>query len=488
MGISSATRVPIPGGSRTSAGFYHELIQLPYPFQPAEQCVPILFDDTRLQFLALNSAWEIDEYHRERASINQSALAAGLLEADEQVARARRDGRMAQDSEVLRIAVWHHPVTGNEKISDDAFLDQLRQEHVKLCLHGHVHEDRADVIGYLHPRRAVHIAGAGSFGAPVNARPESTPRLYNLLEGSGAITARAECTHAACAQTVARGRAGLSGKAHKPPSDAPIMTFSSKANVMQHTVAAQFLAGSVKGRAWLSTLGLLLLCTACMHAQYTAVPGADTPIYETRAEHHPDGIGKFYMGREIARVMGVAGAEWLDRPERAEAEAPQQVIEHMQLKPTDVVADVGAGTGYFTMRISRVVPQGTVYAVDIQPEMLAIIEQHKRQLKADNVITVQGTETDPRLPAQAVDVALLVDAYHEFAYPREMMENIVKSLKPGGRVIQIEYRGEDATVPIKSLHKMTVAQARKEMEAVGLRWQETQDFLPYQHFIVFVKP
>jgi GTPase SAR1 family protein/predicted phosphodiesterase len=162
--------------------FYHELIQLPYPLDPAAQCVPILFDDARLQFLALNSAWEIDEYHRERSSINQSALAAGLLDADEQIARARRDGRMAQDAKVLRIAVWHHPVTGNEKISNDAFLEQLQQEHVKLCLHGHVHEDRADVIGYLHPRRAVYIAGAGSFGAPVNTRPESTPRLYNLLE------------------------------------------------------------------------------------------------------------------------------------------------------------------------------------------------------------------------------------------------------------------------------------------------------------------
>jgi FkbM family methyltransferase len=225
-----------------------------------------------------------------------------------------------------------------------------------------------------------------------------------------------------------------------------------------------------------------------MQAQHTAVPSADPLVYEMRTAHHPDGIGKLYMGREIAQVMGVAGAEWLDRPERAEAETPHQVIEHMQLKPTDVVADVGAGTGYFTIRLSRVVPQGTVYAVDIQPEMLAIIAQRKRQLKANNVITVQGTETDPRLPVQAVDVALLVDAYHEFAYPREMMQNIVKSLKPGGRVIQIEYRGEDASVPITSLHKMTVAQARKEMEAVGLRWQETQDFLPYQHFMVFVKP
>jgi ubiquinone/menaquinone biosynthesis C-methylase UbiE len=253
-------------------------------------------------------------------------------------------------------------------------------------------------------------------------------------------------------------------------------------------MTAKSLSELLRARVWPGTLCLLLLCASCRQAQHTAAPGAATPVYETRDEHHPDGIGKFYMGREIAQVMGVAGAEWLDRPERAEAEAPQQVIEHMQLKPTDVVADVGAGTGYFTMRISHRVPQGTVYAVDIQPEMLAIIEQHKRQLKANNIITVQGTETDPRLPARAVDIALLVDAYHEFAYPREMMVNIVTSLKPGGRVIQIEYRGEDASVPIKSLHKMTVAQARKEMEAVGLRWQETQNFLPYQHFMVFVKP
>ena len=257
---------------------------------------------------------------------------------------------------------------------------------------------------------------------------------------------------------------------------------------MQRTVTVQPCSWLVRGLLWPGTLCLLLLCASCMHAQHTVAPGADKPVYETRAEHHPDGIGKFYMGREIAQVMGAAGADWLERPEREEAEAPQQVIAHMQLKPTDVVADVGAGTGYFTWRISRVVPQGTVYAVDIQPAMLAILEQRKKQLKADNVITVQGTETDPRLPAQAVDVALLVDAYHEFAYPREMMQNIIKSLKPGGRVIQIEYRGEDSGVPIKSLHKMTVAQARKEMEAVGLRWQETQDFLPYQHFIIFVKP
>ena len=288
---------------------------------------------------------------------------------------------MAQDAEVLRIAVWHHPVTGNEKISDDAFLEQLRQEHVKLCLHGHVHEDRADVIGYLHPRRAAYIAGAGSFGAPVNARPESTPRLYNLLEVWRDHSKIRVHTRSLRKDGWRVGGLGRLARRTKPPSGAPIMTFSSQANGMQCTVTAQLLAGPVRGRVWLGTLCLLLLCASCMQANHTTAPGTDTPIYETRAEHHPDGIGKFYMGREIAQVMGVAGAEWLDRPERAEAEASQQVIEHMQLKPTDVVADVRAGTGYFTMRISRVVPQGTVYAVDIQPAMLAIIEQHKRARK-----------------------------------------------------------------------------------------------------------
>ena len=160
----------------------------------------------------------------------------------------------------------------------------------------------------------------------------------------------------------------------------------------------------------------------------------------------------------------------------------------MRLKPTDVVADIGAGTGYFSFRLSRVVPQGKVYAVDIQPEMLAIIEKRKAAGGAVNIIALLGTEMDTRLPAQAVDVALLVDAYHEFSYPREMMESIVRSLKPGGRVIQVEYRAEDPDVPIKRLHKMSVDQARKEMAAVGLVWKETKSFLPQQHFLVYEKP
>jgi FkbM family methyltransferase len=227
---------------------------------------------------------------------------------------------------------------------------------------------------------------------------------------------------------------------------------------------------------------------AAPSATQSAQQRASQQVYETRATHDPDGIGKFYMGREIAHVMGHQGADWLERPERAETETPDQVVKQMMLKPTDVVADIGAGTGYFSFRLSRAVSKGKVYAVDIQPEMLAIIEQRKRSLKADNVVSVLGTETDTTLPDQQVDVVLLVDAYHEFSYPREMMESIVRSLKPGGRVVQVEYRAEDPDVPIKRLHKMSVDQARTEMAAVGLVWQATMGFLPQQHFIVFEKP
>ncbi|HKX32158.1 MAG TPA: class I SAM-dependent methyltransferase [Blastocatellia bacterium] len=223
-------------------------------------------------------------------------------------------------------------------------------------------------------------------------------------------------------------------------------------------------------------------------APSAAVQAPAPSVYETRRIHDPDGIGKFYMGREIAYVMGHQAADWLERPDREETELPRQVVEKMNLRPTDVVADIGAGTGYFTFRMSPVVSQGRVYAVDIQPEMLAIIEERKKKLQAANVATILGEETDTKLPEGGVDVVFLVDAYHEFSHPREMMASIVKSLKPGGRVIQLEYRGEDPRVPIKKVHKMTVNQARKEMAAAGLVWKETKDFLPQQHFMVFEKP
>lgn len=248
---------------------------------------------------------------------------------------------------------------------------------------------------------------------------------------------------------------------------------------------------SMMKRTLLCTLLASLFLAACQRAQTQVARPAEQatpPVYETRARHSPDGIGKFYMGREIAYVMGYEGADWLERPDRIKEEQPDRVVAEMNLKPTDAVADVGAGTGYFTFRLHRQVPQGKVYAVDIQPEMLSIIEKRKQELKAENVVAVRSAETDVKLPANSVDVVLMVDVYHEFAYPREMMESVVKALKPGGRFVQIEYRGEDPAVPIKPLHKMTVAQARKEMAAIGLVWKETKDFLPQQHFIVFAKP
>ena len=223
-------------------------------------------------------------------------------------------------------------------------------------------------------------------------------------------------------------------------------------------------------------------------APQKAVPTATPALYETRAKGSPDGIGKWYQGREITFVMGFVGAEWLERPERVDEEQPDRVVKEMNLKLTDVVADVGAGTGYFAFRLARAVPQGQVYAVDLQPEMIGILTARKGELNAANVVPIQSTEQEVKLPDNSVNVALMVDVYHEFAYPYEMMRSLMKALKPGGRVIQIEYRGEDPSVPIKPLHKMTVKQARKEQEFAGLVWKETKTFLPQQHFIVFEKP
>jgi ubiquinone/menaquinone biosynthesis C-methylase UbiE len=212
-----------------------------------------------------------------------------------------------------------------------------------------------------------------------------------------------------------------------------------------------------------------------------------SPLYKQRAQS-PGGIGKIYLGREIGRVMDHKDAAWLDRPSRESDELPDQVVSHMNLRAGDVVADIGAGTGYFTFRISPFVPEGEVLAVDIQPEMLEMIEKRRQQVDAKNVVPVLGSIMNPNLPQARVDVVLMVNSYHEFSHPREMMESIVRALKPGGRVIIIEYRGEDPSVAKQPLHKMNEAQARKEMAVVGLRWRETKDFLPQQHFMVFEKP
>ena len=201
-----------------------------------------------------------------------------------------------------------------------------------------------------------------------------------------------------------------------------------------------------------------------------------------------DGIGKHYFGREISQVMGHRGAAWLERRSRVAEEHPDDVVKAMALAPDAKVADIGAGTGYFSLRIAPKVPDGRVYAVDIQPEMLAILRERTERQGIDNVLPVRGKPDDPMLPAETIDAVLMVDAYHEFAYPFEMMRGIVRSLRPGGRVYLVEYRGEDPHIPIKPLHKMTQRQAIKELEAVGLQWKETKDLLPTQHFMVFEKP
>ena len=185
--------------------------------------------------------------------------------------------------------------------------------------------------------------------------------------------------------------------------------------------------------------------------------------------------------------MGHLGASWLERPEREAEERPSLLILKLGLKPADVVADIGAGTGYFAFRMAPLVPKGKVLAVDIQPEMLAIVRDKAQRNGIANVQPVLGKEDDPALAPGSVDLVLMVDVYHEFSRPCEMMRAVVQALRPGGRVALVEYRAEDPSVPIKPLHKMSRAQAEKEMAAVGLKLQRTFDGLPWQHLMFFEK-
>ncbi len=215
----------------------------------------------------------------------------------------------------------------------------------------------------------------------------------------------------------------------------------------------------------------------------------ESPRYETRTVHDRDGIGVIYMGREIAQVMGHQAAGWLERPERQEEERTDLLIDALKLKPGEVVADIGAGTGYISQRMAkRVGDTGLVYAEDIQQEMLDLLDRKMKLFHITNMKPLLGTTTDPKLPEASVDMIIMVDVYHEFDQPYEMTKSMIRGLKPGGRLVFVEFRGEDPEVPIKKLHKMTEAQVKKEMSSFPeLEWVDTNETLPIQHIITFRK-
>ncbi len=229
----------------------------------------------------------------------------------------------------------------------------------------------------------------------------------------------------------------------------------------------------------------LLLALA---AEPPVLAGESTTPQYVNVTASPDGIGKLYMGREISQVMGFHGASWLERGERMEEERPDLVLQALELRPGMTVADIGAGTGYYSWRIAeRVGAAGTVYAVDVQPEMIDALKKQMSRRGIVNVKPVLGTAADAKLPPNVLDLALMVDVYHEFEYPHEMLGAIVRALKPGGRLVFVEFRANDPKVPIKPLHTMTEAQLRKEAAAHALEWVRTVGGLPWQHVIVFRK-
>ena len=230
-----------------------------------------------------------------------------------------------------------------------------------------------------------------------------------------------------------------------------------------------------------------LLTAGCASGSGGAADSADAAGY-VQGPATPDGIGKYYMGREISQVMGHLGAGWLERGEREAEERTDLLLAFLMEQGGTMVADIGAGTGYFALPWAEHLHAGQVLAVDIQPEMLEIIRWRAEEAGLDNVRLVQGAVDDPGLPAGQVDVVLIVDAYHEFSHPREMMRGIERGLRPGGRLVLVEYRAEDPSVPIKALHKMSEEQVVREVTAAGLEWVRTEDFLPAQHILLFRKP
>ncbi len=244
--------------------------------------------------------------------------------------------------------------------------------------------------------------------------------------------------------------------------------------------------------ALISILSLILIFAGWSATLFSvfaqAVPSAKaTNYYELKPGADRDGIDKYYMGRQIAHVMGHQAADWLERPTREQEEHTEEMIGLLNLKPGEDVADIGAGTGYISWRMAKKVAPGKVYAVEIQQEMLDLLGANMKERGITNIVQTLGTITDPKLPTNAIDLIIMVDVYHEFDHPYEMTEAMVRSLKVGGRLVFVEFRKEDPHVPIKEVHKMSEAQVKKEMSIFPLAHAQTFTNLPWQHVIVFTK-
>lgn len=240
------------------------------------------------------------------------------------------------------------------------------------------------------------------------------------------------------------------------------------------------------GQAFVRGSRSLALFTLLLAAVALAGAPPDRYVHGPRSV---DGIGKRHLGREISQVMGWQAASWLEREEREKEERTSLLIEELDLKPGMVVADVGAGSGYLSRHMAtRVAPDGRILAIDIQPEMLELLRKTAEDPRYKNIEPMAGAVDDTRLPAGTVDLAIMVDVYHELEYPFEVLDSIVRALKPGGRVAFVEYRGEDDAVPIKALHKMTERQIRLEAGQHALVWERTSRRLPWQHLVIFRKP
>ncbi|MFV8282763.1 class I SAM-dependent methyltransferase [Christiangramia marina] len=231
---------------------------------------------------------------------------------------------------------------------------------------------------------------------------------------------------------------------------------------------------------------LLLLALTMAACGQTIIDNNDEETY-TFKDGDPNGIGKWYMGREIAHVMGYQGINWLERSDREKEENTSQLLKNMNIQPDDTIADVGAGSGYHAFKMAKLATEGFIYAVDIQPEMLQAISVKQSEQQVNNIQTIQGSEKSINLDENSVSKILLVDVYHKFNFPKEMIESMHKSLTSDGKIYLIEYKAEDANIPIKEIHKMSEKQTVKEFEASGFRLEQNIENLPWQHCLIFVK-